>query len=183
MAANGRRAAMHRLPVIATMLVVLTGCGWQPPARPEQSPPSGSLSTSPGTPVVESPGATPSGEPVPSVVTVETRGGECPEGTCESVIEIEADGRLHQIKPAEAVLATVPPELMEALRVEIDQADFALIESRPFTDTCPMAYDGQEVIYVFDRGPLGLERIASCDVMIDDNHPLFRAVAAVLALR
>jgi hypothetical protein len=57
-----------------------------------------------------------------------------------------------------------------------------LIESRPFTDLCPTAYDGQETIYIFTVG-LGtaLERIASCEVEVDLSDPLFVAVSAALA--
>ena len=76
----------------------------------------------------------------------------CPSGPCGSVVAIEADGRVHQVRPAELVIGQVPSDLVDALRFEIDQANFPLIESRPFTDMCPTAYDGQETIYVFTVG-------------------------------
>jgi len=84
--------------------------------------------------------------------------------------------------PTELVIGQVPPVALEALRIEIDQADFSLIESRPFTDLCPTAYDGQETIYIFTVA-LGtaFERIASCEVVVDPSDPLFVAVSAALA--
>ena len=133
------------------------------------------------TPSLE-PHITPSTEQVSALVTIETRGGECPNGPCGSVVAIEADGRLHQLRPTDLVIGQVPPEVLEALRIEIAQANFSLIESRPFTDLCPTAYDGQETIYVFTVA-LGtaFERIASCGVAIDPGAPLFVALNAALA--
>jgi hypothetical protein len=133
------------------------------------------------TPFLEPP-ATPSPEQVSALVTIETRGGECPSGPCGSVVAIEADGRLHQLRPTDLVIGRVRPEVLEALRTEIDQADFSLIESRPFTDLCPTAYDGQEMIYVFTVAfGTAFERIASCEVAIDPGAPLVVALNAALA--
>jgi hypothetical protein len=76
----------------------------------------------------------------------------------------------------------VPAALVAALRAEIDRANFPLILSHPFRDTCPTAYDGQETIYTFTHMQgTAFERIGSCDVVIDPHHPLFLAVAAALA--
>ena len=119
---------------------------------------------------------------VPPLVTIEARGGLCFEGECRSVVSIEGDGRLHQIAPRNAELGRVPPALVAALRAEIEAANFPLIESRPFTGQCPTAYDGQETIYTFSvAGGAAFERIATCEVAIDANHPLFRAVERTLA--
>jgi hypothetical protein len=119
--------------------------------------------------------------PDAALVTIETRGGECPDGPCGSVLAIDADGRVHQLQPTESVIGQVPPDVLEGLQIEIEQANFPLIQSRPFTDTCPKAYDGQETIYVFTVA-LGtrFERIASCEVEVDPSHPLFVAVSASL---
>ena len=67
-----------------------------------------------------------------------------------------------------------------ALLVAITKADFVALKSRPFTGTCPVAYDGQETIYTFATAS-GAERIASCEVVVDPAAPLFVAVAAALA--
>jgi hypothetical protein len=113
------------------------------------------------------------------LVTVETRGGMCLQGACGSAIAIETDGRVHAIAPAPADLGTLPDRALEALTTEIAQADFAALKSHPFTDTCPIAYDGQETIYLFST-PSGLQRIASCEVVVDPTAPLFLAVAAAM---
>ena len=104
----------------------------------------------------------------------------CAQGACDSTIAIEADGRVHAIAPAPAELGTVPDRGLEALITEIAQADFATLTSRPFTGTCPIAFDGQETVYTFAIGS-DTQRIASCEVVIDRAAPLFVAVAAALA--
>jgi hypothetical protein len=68
----------------------------------------------------------------------------------------------------------------EGLTTEIAQADFLALKSRPFTGTCPIAFDGQETIYTFATAS-GSERIATCEVDVDPAAPLFVAVGAVLA--
>jgi hypothetical protein len=155
------------------MTIVVSACAWHESPRPSSVP-------SP-TPSVEPPAASPT-EQVSALVTIETRGGECPNGPCGSVVAIEADGRVHQLRPTDLVIGQVPREILDALRIEIDQTNFSLIESRPFTDLCPTAYDGQETIYIFTVG-LGtaFERIASCEVEVDPSDPLFVAVSAALA--
>ena len=134
-----------------------------------------------------SPGATPSPSaappsPSPSVaagplVTLETLGGECMAGACGGKVVIETDGRAHSVGDKPAELGTVPEVLLEALVIEIEQADFVAIQSRPFTDTCPVAFDGQERIYAFTT-PGGVETIDSCKVVVDPAHPLFVAADA-----
>jgi hypothetical protein len=166
-----RRRAVPNLGlwlIIGLTAFVMSACAWLESPPPSSAPP------------VE-PAATPSTEQVSALVTIETRGGECPSGPCGSVVAIEADGRLHQLRPTDLVIGQVPPEVLEALRIEIAQANFSLIESRPFTDLCPTAYDGQETIYIFTVGlGAGFERIASCEVEVDPSHRLFIAVSAAL---
>lgn len=128
--------------------------------------------------VVASP--SPSSPPAGPLVSVETRGGECPQGACGSTIVIEANGRVHATAPAPAELGSLPDVLLDGLATEISKADFAAVKSHPFTGTCPVAFDGQETIYTFTT-PSGTERIASCEVDIDPAHPLFVAVSAALA--
>jgi hypothetical protein len=113
-------------------------------------------------------------------VSVETRGGECASGLCSHLLNIEADGRIHEVIPKDEVLGNVSPELVDALQVEVERANYQLIRSRPFIGTCPTAYDGQETIYTFHVSR-GDQVIASCKVAIDPKHPLFQAVATVLA--
>ena len=113
------------------------------------------------------------------LVTMTTRGGECPEGMCGSTIVIERDGGVHRLAPDPAELGTVPPKALAALDTLVRTTNFDAIRARPFTGTCPMAYDGQEVIYEFGT-PGGSERIASCETEIDPDQPVFAAVSAAL---
>jgi hypothetical protein len=121
----------------------------------------------------------PSSAPSGPLVTIETRGGECPEGACGSTVVIDADGRIHETAPAPLELGTLSDMTVEALATEIAKADFAELKSRPFTGTCPVAFDGQETIYTFVTSS-GPERIASCEVEVDPSEPLFIAVSAGL---
>ena len=115
------------------------------------------------------------------MVTITTRGGECPDGACGSTLVIERDGRLHQTAPEDVVVGQVTPEALAALDGALKTTDFAAIRARPFTGECPVNFDGQEVIYEFGA-PGGVERIASCETEIDPAHPLFKAVDLALAV-
>jgi hypothetical protein len=143
---------------------------------------TGGCSGPPSPPVVPSPSVSPATSSIPPsgpLVTVETRGGMCIEGACGSTIAIEVDGRIHAIAPAPAELGTVPGRALDALITEIAQADFPALKSHPFTDTCPIAYDGQETIYTFTTTSAA-QRIASCEVVVDPAAPLFLAVDAAM---
>lgn len=113
------------------------------------------------------------------LVTVEAHGGRCPEGECRRVFAIESDGLVHQLEPDEAEIHRVTDETIDVYRAALSVTDFNAIRSRPFTGECPTAFDGMEVIYTFAT-PAGPERIASCEVEIDRQAPLFMAVDAIL---
>ena len=119
--------------------------------------------------------------PVPAgpLVKVTTRGGECVNGPCGSIIEIGRDGIVTELLPGSKDLGIVPAEVLAALDGAIMAADFDAIRAHRFTGDCPTAFDGQEVIYEF-AAPGGVERIASCETEIDPDHPLFLAVDAAL---
>lgn len=113
------------------------------------------------------------------LVTVEARGGRCLEGECRSVVAIEADGLVHQVEPVEAEIHRVTQETIDAYRAALSITNFEAIRSRPFTGECPTAFDGQELVYTFAT-PAGAERVATCEVEIDRQAPLFVAVDAIL---
>jgi hypothetical protein len=148
------RVPQRFLPGLVFVAAIVAGCGWEF-FGVKTSPIAGPL------------------------VTVETRGGECPAGACGQTTVVERDGRVHMIAPAPAELGTVDPTLLEALRVEIEQADFAAIAGRPFTGECPTAFDGQETIFTFETST-GSHRLASCEVEIDPDAPLFAATLAAV---
>jgi hypothetical protein len=146
----------RRIPIVALVLAGLglfvAGCGWEFPglqASPLTSP----------------------------LVTIEVRGGECPEGACGGTTVVERDGRVHATAPVRAELGTVEPSLLDALATEIREADFEAIAARPFTGECPTAFDGQETIFTFETAA-GRHRFASCEVVVDTELPLFAAALA-----
>jgi hypothetical protein len=126
--------------------------------------------------------ATATNEIVPGtgpLVTVQMRGGMCPEGACDTSVILERDGRVHSAaKPPNGLGAVAPPQ-MDALNVAITAADFATLKSKPFTGECPVAFDGQELIFEFST-LTGTQRLASCEVEIDYGNPLLIAVANAL---
>jgi hypothetical protein len=161
------RPIAHLVAVLASAALA-TACASTPPPSASPSPTF--------TPSPSAAAATPFAFPL---VSVEYRGGECPSGACDRLLNIEADGRIHEVIPKDRVLGTAPPEVVDALRTEVEQADYAAIKSRPFTGTCPTAVDGQETTYTF-HVTTGDREIASCTVAIDPADPLFVAVEAAL---
>lgn len=113
------------------------------------------------------------------LVTVTTRGGECPDGPCGDSVILDRDGRVHGAAKPPNDLGRVPAAAMSTLTAAIAATDFAAIKARPFTGECPVNFDGQELIFEFAVGT-GTQRIASCGVDIDWNHPLFVALGVAL---
>jgi hypothetical protein len=113
------------------------------------------------------------------LMTVQMRGGMCPEGMCESRVVLERDGRVHDGKTPATNLGVVPAAQMDPLAAAISAADFATLKSKPFTGECPVNFDGQEQIFEFST-LTGTQTLASCTVEIDWGHPLFIALANAL---
>ena len=145
---------LRRLSVLVVLATVLAAC--------QSIPAVGSLV----------PGSGP-------LVSVTTRGGECPDGPCGSTTVIERDGRVHQTAPVEAEMGAIAGDLLSVLDGAVRATDFAAIRARPFTGECPVNFDGQETIYEFGA-PGGTQRIATCETDVDPDHPLFKAVTAAL---
>ncbi len=167
---------MLRALIVSAVVLVALGCG-------QTAVPSGSAaaSASRAPTFIPLPSESPASTPEPfAIVSIETRGGECPAGACGRLVTIEGDGTLHEVIPTDRVLGTVPEPALDALRIEVEQANSPLLQSRPFTGERPTAFDGQETIYSF-HASTGDEVFASCTVAIDPNHPLFQALAAAIA--
>jgi hypothetical protein len=113
------------------------------------------------------------------LVTVTTRGGECPNGACGQSIFVERDGRVHSAAKPPNDLGQVPAPAMAALTAAVQHTDFAALKSHPFTGECPVNFDGQELIFEFAVGSM-TQHIASCEVDIDWGSPLFVAVGVAL---
>ncbi len=114
------------------------------------------------------------------LVTVHLEGGMCPEGACQAEWVLQRDGRILAAAKPPNELGRADGGAMTALAAAVEATDYDAIRSRPFTGTCPIAYDGQEVIFEF-HAAAGVQRVASCEVEIDWTHPLFVATAAALS--
>ena len=121
--------------------------------------------------------------PVPGVgplVTVQSRGGMCMDGgMCDSLVVLERDGRVHDGATPQKTYGRVSAAAYAALDAAIQSADYTTMKSKPFTGECPVAFDGQELIFEFAAAG-GTQRLASCEVEIDWSSPLFIALAGAL---
>jgi hypothetical protein len=113
------------------------------------------------------------------LVTVQVRGGMCPEAMCDNTVVLEQDGRVHSAAKPPNELGRVNGAAMATLTAAIQATDFVALKSKPFMGECPINFDGQEQIFEFNT-VAGTQRIASCEVEIDWGHPLFVAVGAAL---
>jgi hypothetical protein len=113
------------------------------------------------------------------LVTVQMRGGMCPEAMCDSSIVLERDGRVHSAAKPPNDLGRVSADAYAALDGVIRATDFGAMKARPFTGECPIAFDGQELIFEFSVGS-ARERLASCETDIDWGSPLFIALTGAL---
>jgi hypothetical protein len=113
------------------------------------------------------------------IVTVQMRGGVCPDGMCDTTVVLDRDGRVHSAAKPPNDLGRATPEAYAALEAAIRTTDFAAARAKPFTGACPVAFDGQELIFEFSVGG-GTKRLASCETEIDWGSPLFIALAAAL---
>jgi hypothetical protein len=114
------------------------------------------------------------------LVTVSTRGGECPDGPCGTTVTLRRDGTVHEATLPPDEVTTIPAGQVAAVAAAIEAADFAALRSRPFTGECPTAFDGQEIVFEFTTAT-GAERISTCEVEVDLGGPPFVTVAAALA--
>jgi hypothetical protein len=159
--ADRSRIATATFLIAVLLPIVLAGCAFLsggPTTSPEPS-----ASTAPPGPLV----------------SVETRGGNCMAGACGSIVVLDSDGRVRTAAKPPNELGTVPTEDVTGLAALIEATDFDAIRAHPFTGTCPVAFDGQEVVYEFTTSD-GVERIESCVTEIDPQHPLFEAIAGIL---
>ncbi len=157
----------RRLFVVALLAVAAAGCASSGPG------PSAGVTVAPASTVAASPA--PSGP----LVTVETRGGRCVDGPCGETIAIERDGRVHRVAPEAFDIGVAESTIIEALVIEIDQADYAALMSRPFSGDCPTAFDGTETIVTVATAD-GPRRLASCEVIIDQGHSLIVTILAAI---
>jgi hypothetical protein len=163
---------------VAALALIVAGCSAassapSPVASAEaSSAPSAAASAAPSTAAsVAASGA---------LASVQLRGGECAAAaTCDTIITLDADGRIHLAAKPPNDLGTASAGQLKALQDAIDATDFNALRKPAFSGTCPTAYDGQELVFEFTTAH-GVERLASCESVLDYNAPVFKAFVAAL---
>jgi hypothetical protein len=162
-----------RVLLLGLALVVVGACS-------SASSASSAASAAPSPAASSAPSSAVSGAGSGALAVVELRGGECvAAATCDTVITLDADGRIHLAAKPPNDLGTTSPAQVQALETAIAAADFAALRKPAFSGTCPTAYDGQELIFTFTTAN-GSERLASCESTLDYSAPVFKALAAAL---
>ena len=118
-------------------------------------------------------------DPGAPLVEIEARGGLCPEGECHSITRITRGGVVAYLGPAGEATTPLDPGTAAALRQAVDSADYRAIAGRPFLGQCPIAVDGQEIVYRF-HAPGGVVELSSCEVAIDLASQPFATLEAAL---
>lgn len=112
--------------------------------------------------------------------SVLTEGGLCIAGQCQAIFTVARDGSYTLSSGETAVSSgTIAAEQLALLTELIATTDYAAIRAQPFTDVCPIAYDGSVSTYTFYTST-GIETLASCEYVIDPTHPLFSEINALM---
>lgn len=96
------------------------------------------------------------------LVTVETRGGECPGGPCGERIVIHRDGTVETARSDATAGPPIPAETVALIAGQIATTDWTAVRAVPFTGECPTAFDGQETVYTFPTAA-GVQVFSSCE--------------------
>jgi hypothetical protein len=144
-------------------------------AEPRPSPATPPPSQTPVPPPTPAPTPDQAADPHEVILAVETRGGRCVGGPCDNAVLVDRDGTVHLAAKPPNQLGVVPADKMAVLENAILGTDFAEVFSHPFTGTCPIAYDGVEIVFEFAT-PDAIQQVAGCTVDIDYDSPLFAAV-------
>lgn len=121
------------------------------------------------------------------LLTVEKRGGLCFDKEnntgygCNSEFTLYTSGKYVLTRNINENVETinkgregsVQHNKIVKLQQLIQNANFTQLKSIPFTDTCPTAYDGREVVYTFYRNG-GTERLPTCEYKIDTDNDLIK---------
>ena len=146
--------------------------------------PTAQTITTPGANLPATPSPDSSAEPKigahDTLLTIRTEGGMCVNGGCWSEKQIKADGSFTAADNTGAqTTGTLGAATVAELTQQIAATDFEQLKAKPFTGTCPVAFDGQEYIYTFQTAG-GPQTLASCTVEIDENSPLFQTITSLI---
>ena len=113
------------------------------------------------------------------LASVSATGGLCPDAACGSVFTVHGDGTWTQtggqVDQGGTLSAQTLTYLVEAT------ASTTILSAPAFTGTCPIAYDGVELVYAWTSPDGQSHEVSSCDKAIPPDDPLVVALAAVEA--
>jgi hypothetical protein len=123
-------------------------------------------------------------DPATPLATVEWRGGLCLYGECTTTLELDSRGDYVITQGDGVTIAeSVDRTLVAQLAAAVLDADFDALRVSDYTDTCPTAFDGQEVRYTF-HSRAGDERLSTCEhVLALELSPLRELLAIVDQLK
>ena len=111
----------------------------------------------------------------PILVSVMSHGGLCPIGVeCKREFTVYRSGTYIS---SEKNGTLSPDELKELVR-QITNADFASVESKKFTGTCPTAFDGNELVFIFYAQTKHI--IPSCTYVVDMEASPFKLISKLI---
>lgn len=100
---------------------------------------------------------------------IRNEGGLCVYGGCWNELIMFTDSS-YQYHDGQGTIdeGEVSPQRITELIQGVANINFDVLTATPFTDTCPIAYDGQKQIYTFYT-ELGKEIIDSCEFDLSEN--------------
>lgn len=150
------------VPIAAFLSLSLTGVAIAKTALAQSRP---SLGLSPTTPNF--------------LLSIRREGGMCAAMGCFSEVAVLSNGtyRYADSLPKQRTGRLARGEVRR-FQQRIANANFEAIKARPFTGTCPLAYDGPETVYTFRSGDR-VEVLRSCQTQIEGSNPLFQQAERV----
>jgi hypothetical protein len=103
----------------------------------------------------------------------------CTQPDCATQIAIRGDGTFQFLDGiGKQFSGKVKPKDLSDLKGQIARANFTQLKSRPFTGTCPIAFDGTKTIYTFynTKTPVMID---SCKITVNPTNPLFKRADAI----
>lgn len=118
----------------------------------------------------------PVSSPVVTVLASRTAtGGLCVSGsTCESSFTVSSDGTWELASGDEVRSGALTPQSLNAVLAATTATRIA--DAPPFTGTCPIAYDGQELVYTWIDASGSTQTVSACQKEVADDDPLVVAL-------
>lgn len=114
-------------------------------------------------------------EPIkdPFLLKVRKTGGMCRLNSCDRELTILRDGTYRYADATKTGTGRLSRKTFTRLKQRLSRLNLEQVRSKPFTGTCPIAYDGPETLYRFLIGNT-VEEVSDCKVAIDPRDPLFQ---------